>query len=189
MRFEPREHVSVLAAVVAPVAGVAAALLLCSGLILWTGESVGEAYWLLLKGAFGTKFALTETLSRATPLILTGLAAAVAFRAKFWNIGADHDLHDLFYAAYKCEIAFIGCHQCGPQILVPANDKHNDENRGHHSFGQRQKNIDEKPHRSGTINAGRLKQLIRDRFKELSKKECSGSRRNERKDHASITVQ
>ena len=93
MRFEPRERVSVLAATVAPVAGVAAALLLCSVLILWTGESVVEAYWLLLKGAFGTKFAITETLSRATPLILTGLAAAVAFRAKFWNIGAEGQLY------------------------------------------------------------------------------------------------
>lgn len=93
MRFEPRERISVLAAVVAPISGVAAALLLCSVLILWTGESVAEAYWLLLKGAFGSKFAITETLSRATPLILTGLAAAVAFRAKFWNIGAEGQLY------------------------------------------------------------------------------------------------
>ena len=93
MRFEPRERVSVLAAAAAPLAGVAVALLLCSVLILWTGESVLEAYWLLLKGAFGTKFAITETLSRATPLILTGLAAAVAFRAKFWNIGAEGQLY------------------------------------------------------------------------------------------------
>ena len=93
MRFEPRERVSVLAAAAAPLAGVAVALLLCSVLILWTGESVLEAYWLLLKGAFGSKFAITETLSRATPLILTGLAAAVAFRAKFWNIGAEGQLY------------------------------------------------------------------------------------------------
>ncbi|MGO7374142.1 ABC transporter permease, partial [Rhizobium ruizarguesonis] len=31
----------------------------------------------------------TEPLTRATPLILTGLAAAVAFRARLWNIGAE----------------------------------------------------------------------------------------------------
>ncbi len=88
MQFEPRERVSIWGAAIAPVAGVAVALALCSVLILWTGESVAEAYWLLLKGAFGSKFAITETLSRATPLFLPGLAAAVAFRAKFWNIGA-----------------------------------------------------------------------------------------------------
>jgi nucleoside ABC transporter membrane protein len=44
---------------------------------------------LLLKGALGSTFALTETLTRATPLIFTGLAAAVAFRAKLWNIGGE----------------------------------------------------------------------------------------------------
>jgi simple sugar transport system permease protein len=47
----------------------------------------------LAKGAFGSRFALTETLTRATPLLLTGLAAAVAFRARFWNIGAEGQLY------------------------------------------------------------------------------------------------
>jgi ABC-type uncharacterized transport system permease subunit len=36
---------------------------------------------------------LTETLTRATPLIFTGLAAAVAFRARLWNIGAEGQLY------------------------------------------------------------------------------------------------
>ena len=34
-----------------------------------------------------------ETLTRATPLILTGLAVAVAFRAKLYNIGAEGQLY------------------------------------------------------------------------------------------------
>ena len=89
MRFEPREKVPVWMAGIAPVLAVAAALLLCSVLILWSGESLVEAFALLVRGAFGSKFAITETLSRATPLIFTGLAAAVAFRAKFWNIGGE----------------------------------------------------------------------------------------------------
>jgi len=89
MRTEPREDTPLWLIVVAPLAAVAAALLLCAGLILWAGEPVLRAYGLLLEGAFGSRFALTETLTRATPLILTGLAAAVAFRAKFWNIGGE----------------------------------------------------------------------------------------------------
>jgi ABC-type uncharacterized transport system permease subunit len=48
-----------------------------------------EAYWRIVTGAFGTRLAATETFTRATPLILTGLAAAVAFRARLWNIGAE----------------------------------------------------------------------------------------------------
>jgi len=46
-----------------------------------------------VKGAAGSQFALMETLSRATPLIFTGLAVAVAFRAKLWNIGAEAQLY------------------------------------------------------------------------------------------------
>src|SRR3546814_10113723 len=43
--------------------------------------------------SFGSVFAVTETLTRAAPLIFTGLAAAVAFRAKLWNIGAEGQLY------------------------------------------------------------------------------------------------
>ncbi|HYJ97175.1 MAG TPA: ABC transporter permease, partial [Burkholderiaceae bacterium] len=39
------------------------------------------------------QFALAETLTQATPLMLTGLAVAVAFRAKLWNIGAEGQLY------------------------------------------------------------------------------------------------
>ena len=48
---------------------------------------------LILKGAAGSKFALLETLNRATPLIFTGLSVAVAFRARLWNIGAEAQLY------------------------------------------------------------------------------------------------
>ncbi len=47
----------------------------------------------VIKGAAGTQFAFLETLTRATPLIFTGLAAAVAFRAKLWNIGGEAQLY------------------------------------------------------------------------------------------------
>ncbi len=88
MRIEPRQDVSWLRVGLAPVLAVFAALAICSVLILWVGVSVPDAYALLLKGAFGSAFALNETLTRSIPLIFTGLAAAVAFRAKFYNIGA-----------------------------------------------------------------------------------------------------
>jgi simple sugar transport system permease protein len=54
---------------------------------------VGRAYAQLLEGGFGSRLAITETLTRATPLILTGLAAAVAFRARLFNIGAEGQLY------------------------------------------------------------------------------------------------
>jgi len=93
MRLEPRTEVSVLRMTLAPVAAVAAALALASLLLVWAGAPVVRAYGLMAEGALGSRFALTETLTRAAPLILTGLAVAAAFRARFWNIGAEGQLY------------------------------------------------------------------------------------------------
>ena len=89
MRIEAREGISLTMKTLAPILAVGAAMLICSALLLWADASPIEGWALMLKGALGSKFAITETLTRATPLIFTGLAAAVAFRAKLWNIGAE----------------------------------------------------------------------------------------------------
>ena len=88
------------------VGAVAFTLLISGLLVLWAGAPVGRTYALLLQGAFGSVFALTETLTRAMPLILTGLAAAVAFRARLFNIGAEGQL----YAGALAAVAVGGMH-------------------------------------------------------------------------------
>ncbi len=93
MRLEPRQSVPAWFVAVLPLISLLTAFLIGSFFILWAGESPLNAYWALLKGALGSSFALTESFTRATPLIFTGLAAAVAFRAKFWNIGAEGQLY------------------------------------------------------------------------------------------------
>lgn len=51
---------------------------------------IGDALRALFSGAFGSWYAFgSGTLVRATPLILTGLAVAIAFRAGVFNIGAE----------------------------------------------------------------------------------------------------
>ncbi len=93
LRLEARSRIPAALVVLAPVVAVASTLLLCAALIVWAGAPVGRAYILLFDGAFGSRFAISETLTRATPLMLTGLAAAVAFRAHFYNIGAEGQLY------------------------------------------------------------------------------------------------
>ena len=93
MRLEPRDHAPLVLLIAAPVAAAALALVISAVPLAWAGAPVLAAYGRLLQGALGSTFALTETLARATPLILTGLAAAVAFRAKLWNIGAEGQLY------------------------------------------------------------------------------------------------
>ena len=116
MLIEPRAEISLWRAGLAPVAAVAASLLIGSGLILWTGEPVLNAYGLLFQGALGSTFALKETLTRSIPLIFTGLAAAVAFRAKFYNIGAEGQLY-----CGALAVTFFGTGLVGlpPILMVP----------------------------------------------------------------------
>ena len=89
MRLEVRESISIVRLISALLLALGVSMGICSVLILWGGASPMEGWRLLIKGALGSQFALSETLTRATPLIFTGLAAAVAFRAKLWNIGAE----------------------------------------------------------------------------------------------------
>ena len=93
MRFEKRTAVSPAALVIAPIAAVGFTMLVSSLLVLWAGAPVGPTWAALLRGGFGSVFALTETLTRATPLILTGLAVTVAFKARLFNIGAEGQLY------------------------------------------------------------------------------------------------
>ena len=72
---------------------MAAALLLAAIPLGVAGAPLVRAFGLMAEGAAGSLFAFTETLTRATPLIFTGLAAAVAFRAKLYNIGAEGQLY------------------------------------------------------------------------------------------------
>ncbi len=92
LSFERRDETSVVRNLMLPVVAVAASLVLCSGLILLAGTNPILAYWTIVKSAFGGKIPITETLAKASPMVLTGLAAAVAFRVRFWNIGAEGQL-------------------------------------------------------------------------------------------------
>lgn len=57
------------------------------------GFAAGPAMAALFRGSLGSPYAvLSATLVRATPVILTGLAVAVAFRAGVFNIGAEGQL-------------------------------------------------------------------------------------------------
>ena len=93
MRLEPKPAPTILVTLAYPSAAVATTVVIASLLVLAAGASPFQVFGLVLKGAAGSQFALMETLTRATPLIFTGLAVAVAFRAKLWNIGAEAQLY------------------------------------------------------------------------------------------------
>lgn len=60
--------------------------------LLWiVGVASGHTDLLriLITGSIGSKFAIEGTLLKSVPLLLTGLAVAIAFRAGVWNIGGE----------------------------------------------------------------------------------------------------
>lgn len=93
MRLEPIANPSLARVIGFPVIALALTVVIGSSLALLAGANPFATLALILKGAAGSRFALLETLNRATPLIFTGLAVAVAFRAKLWNIGAEAQLY------------------------------------------------------------------------------------------------
>jgi len=116
MRLEPRSGVPVHLTVLAPACAVVLALALTAIPLLWADVPVVRAYGLIFEGALGSQFALTETLARATPLIFTGLAAAVAFRARLWNIGGEGQL---YVGALTAVAIGSGAIVAPPAVMIP----------------------------------------------------------------------
>jgi len=91
-RIIKRKPLPAWAKIVIPIAAIVATLILSAIPILLAGGQLWKSYFYLFYGALGTRFNLLETFVKASPLILTGLSVAFAFRAKFWNIGAEGQL-------------------------------------------------------------------------------------------------
>jgi len=92
LRLEARQKTPAWLNLTLPLVAIAVTLILCSGLILLAGAGVLDAYGVMFKASLGDSYAITETLVRAAPMIFTGLAVTLAFRTKFWNIGAEGQL-------------------------------------------------------------------------------------------------
>ncbi len=95
-RIDPPRYLSWLV----PVLSLVAALVASAVLLAAFGVDPLATFQAMWRGAFGDLsalfdgevYAVSETLVRATPLILAGLAVSVAFKMKFWNIGAEGQL-------------------------------------------------------------------------------------------------
>lgn len=73
---------------------IAALIVFCCGCLLFLclGVNPLSAYIAMFRGSFGSWQSFSEVLVKATPLIFTGLAVAVAGEMMLWNIGAEGQL-------------------------------------------------------------------------------------------------
>jgi simple sugar transport system permease protein len=90
--FEKRKNISRTALVLVPSVSFVCSLVLTGMLLAVFNANPFATYAAMFRGAFGSWRAFTETLVKAIPLTLTGLGVALAFKLRFWNIGAEGQL-------------------------------------------------------------------------------------------------
>ncbi len=90
--FEKRKTSSKKVLLFVPVLSLVISLVLTSFLLLAFGVSPIATFSAMFRGAFGSSRNFAETLVKAVPLMLTGLGVSIAFRLRFWNIGAEGQL-------------------------------------------------------------------------------------------------
>jgi general nucleoside transport system permease protein len=81
--------------------------LFLGGLVLWyVGGDPIESYAHIAKASMGDIGVFSDTMVKAIPLMLVGLACSMAFRMKLWNIGAEGQF-------------FIGAFAASAVVLTP----------------------------------------------------------------------
>jgi general nucleoside transport system permease protein len=72
-----------------PAIGIVVAFALGAVIVVIAGDSPLDAYAALVRGAVGTPNNLASTLVRSTPIAITGLGIAIAFKAGALNLGGE----------------------------------------------------------------------------------------------------
>lgn len=73
------------------VAGIT--LLIAGALIILVGSDLLIAVSSFLRGIFGSTYAMSEVIVRATPLMLAALGVSIGFKTGFTNLGAEGQLY------------------------------------------------------------------------------------------------
>ncbi len=88
-------------------------------LIIVVGGDPIRTYQHIVQVGFGDLGGLNDTLAKATPLIFVGLACAVAFRMKLWNIGAEGQFFLGAFGASAVVLTPLLPASTSPFILIP----------------------------------------------------------------------
>ncbi|TKD71634.1 ABC transporter permease [Pseudalkalibacillus hwajinpoensis] len=99
-----------------PVLSVALGLLVGGIIMLVSGYNPLVAYAALFNGIFSNSYVLGETIRQMTPLILSGLAVAFAFRTGLFNIGVEGQLLVGWLASVYVGLQFDGL---SPIVHIP----------------------------------------------------------------------
>lgn len=89
MRMIKRTDMTKRKAIIIRTLAIIFALALTSILILAIGHNPIKVYVSMIEGAFGSAYRIKDTISITIPLVVTSIGIMIAFKMKFWNIGAE----------------------------------------------------------------------------------------------------
>jgi simple sugar transport system permease protein len=116
IRFVARENVPRWLDFVVPLASVVLAVIVAGIVLLATGHNPLTTYQHIVRASLTQPGAFSQTLVSMTPLLFTGLAAAVAFRMRLWNIGGEGQL---YCGAIGASGAGLYFHSLPGWLLIP----------------------------------------------------------------------
>ncbi|HAZ37962.1 MAG TPA: ABC transporter permease [Clostridiaceae bacterium] len=93
IRTAERNDVMEKKAVLIRIFAVALALLTSGLFIMFLGHNPIDVYISMIEGSFGTLYRFRETVVKTVPLVITSLGILIAFKMKFWNIGAEGQIY------------------------------------------------------------------------------------------------
>jgi len=73
-------------------------------------------YQKIIEGSVGSAYRIRGTVTKAVPLIMLSLGTGLAFRMKFWNIGAEGQF---YMGAFGASIAAFAFPDMTPALLLP----------------------------------------------------------------------
>src|SRR5215208_3827776 len=95
------------------------ALILGGIVIEAAGGDAWRSYVHIAQASFGDIGVLSDTIVKATPIILTSLACSIAFRMKLWNIGAEGQFIMGAWGASAIVLAPVLHPEASPWLFIP----------------------------------------------------------------------
>lgn len=95
------------------------ALVIGGIIIALAGGDPFASYAHIARASFGSVGVLSDTIVKATPLILVGLACSIAFRMRLWNIGAEGQFYFGVFGASAVVLLPMLPADTSPWIFIP----------------------------------------------------------------------
>ncbi|MBF0406967.1 MAG: ABC transporter permease [Candidatus Riflebacteria bacterium] len=118
VELQKRKSISIFRTAMIELTALVLATILIAGLFWLKGISPFSAFEKILKGSFGSRMGIEETITKSIPLILCAVGLSIAFKSRFYNIGAEGQL--LMGSTATCFVALFISEKLPGWLVFPA---------------------------------------------------------------------